>query len=193
MNICVFGASSDRIDPAYFDAAQELGALIARGGHRLVYGGGREGLMGACARGVLLEGGRPLGVAPYFFDEPGILMKEECDFVFTDTMSQRKARMEAEADAFIALPGGIGTYEEFFEALTLKQLGRHRKPMALLNTLGYYDGFDTLLRETAMRGFMSDSALGLYTLCASPAEAMRHVTAPVSSEKTAPSLSAYSR
>ena len=193
MNICVFGASSDRIDRAYFEAARELGSLLARGGHRLVFGGGSEGLMGACARGVLSEGGRPLGIAPHFFDEPGILMKDDCDFIFTETMSERKARMEAEADAFIALPGGIGTYEEFFEALTLKQLGQHQKPMALLNTLGYYDALDRLLRETAESGFMSASVLGLYALCPAPAEALSYVTAPVIAQKAPSPLSSYSR
>ena len=193
MNICVFGASSDRIEKVYFDAAYTLGVLIAQGGHRLVFGGGNEGLMGACARGVLSEGGRPLGVAPRFFDEPGILMKEECDFVFTETMSERKARMEAEAEAFVALPGGIGTYEEFFEALTLKQLGQHYKPMALLNTAGYYNVLDSLLRGTASRGFMSDSVLGLYALCASPADALTHITAPAHIPDHRTSLSSYSR
>ena len=193
MNICVFGASSDRIAPEFFEAAYELGALIARGGHQLVFGGGKEGLMGACARGVFSEGGRPLGIAPRFFDEPGILLKEECDFVFTDTMSARKARMEEEADAFIALPGGIGTFEEFFEVLTLKQLGQHRKPMALLNTLGYYDAFDALLRETSARGFMSASALELYAMCSSPEEALKHVISPAVTQSSFPSLSSYSR
>lgn len=193
MNICVFGASSDRIEEAYFEDAYALGVLIAQGGHRLVFGGGREGLMGACARGVLKEGGRPLGIAPRFFDEPGILMKEECDFVFTGTMSERKARMEDEADAFIALPGGIGTYEEFFEALTLRQLGQHHKPLALLNTLGYFDALDRLLRDTAERCFMSENVLGLYALCASPAEALAHAARPVSCGNGPPSLSGYSR
>ena len=193
MNICVFGASSDQIDAAYFEAAEELGMLIARGGHRLVFGGGSSGLMGACARGVLSVGGKPLGVAPRFFDEPGILMKEDCDFIFTDTMSERKARMEEEADAFIALPGGIGTYEEFFEALTLKQLGQHAKPMILLNTCGYFNALDTLLHETAERSFMSPAVLKLYVLCHSPSEAMQLAAnaAPVSDRLT--SLSAYSR
>ena len=193
MKICVFGASSDRIEPGYFDAAYELGALLAHEGHRLVFGGGAGGLMGACARGVLSAGGRPIGVAPRFFDEPGILMTEECDFVFTETMSERKAHMEDEADAFIALPGGIGTYEEFFEVLTLKQLGRHRKPMALLNTLGYFDAFDALLRQTAESGFMSDNVLELYALCCTPADALAHVTAPVDTESAASPLSKYSR
>ena len=193
MNICVFGASSDRIEKAYFEEAYALGVLIARKGHRLIFGGGSEGLMGACARGVLSEGGRPLGIAPRFFDEPGILMKDDCDFIFTETMSERKARMEAEADAFIALPGGIGTYEEFFEALTLKQLGQHHKPMVLLNTMGYFDILDTLLRKTAERGFMSDSVIGLYKLYSSPSEALTYVAAPVCIPDHRSSLSSYSR
>ena len=179
MNICVFGASSALIAPAYFTAAKELGSLLAQRGHRLVFGGGREGLMGACARGVLKEGGRPLGVAPRFFDEPGVLMTEECDFVYTETMSERKKVMEDSADAFIALPGGIGTYEEFFETLTLKQLGRHDKPMALLNTLGYFDAFQNLLTFTAEARFMSADVLSLYALCTAPLDALLHVETPV--------------
>ncbi len=193
MNICIFGASSDRIDPAYFDAAYELGVLIARGGHRLVFGGGSEGLMGACARGVLSGGGRPLGVAPRFFDEPGILMKDACDFVFTDTMAERKTRMEDEADAFIALPGGIGTFEEFMEVLTLRQLGRHYKPIALLNTLGYFDALETVLREASEKGFMSARVHRCYALCPDPAAALSHVTRPNDAPDAASGLSLYSR
>ena len=193
MNICIFGASSDTIAQAYFTAAYELGLLIGQGGHRLVFGGGQGGLMGACARGVLHAGGRPLGIAPRFIDEPGNLMKDDCDFMFTDTMSERKARMEDEADAFIALPGGIGTYEEFFEVLTLKQLGRHGKPMALLNTLGYYDALHSLLKKTSEGGFMSENVMGLYALCANPAEAICHVTESAAAPVAPPSLSSYSR
>ena len=189
MNICIFGASSDRIDPAYAQAAYELGTLIARAGHRLVFGGGREGLMGACARGVLACGGRPLGVAPRFFDEPGVLMKEVCDLLFTETMSERKQAMENAADAFIALPGGIGTYEEFFEALTLKQLGRHNKPMALLNTLAYFNALDALLRACADKAFMSRDVLALYALCDQPEEAIAHVCRPAGA--AARSLTSY--
>ncbi|MBQ9686812.1 MAG: TIGR00730 family Rossman fold protein [Oscillospiraceae bacterium] len=192
MNICVFGASSALIDPAYFAAAEELGSLLAQNGHRLIFGGGRDGLMGACARGVLKQGGQPLGVAPRFFDEPGVLMTEECAFIFTDTMSERKRIMEDNADAFIALPGGIGTYEEFFETLTLKQLGRHSKPMALLNTLGYFDPFHTLLQFTAASRFMSADVLSLYALCDSPAQALLHVETP--SAPAAPrDISRYNR
>ncbi len=193
MNICIFGASSDRIHPDYARAAQKLGRLIAEGGHRLVFGGGREGLMGACARGALQGGGRPLGIAPAFFDEPGILMKEGCDLILTDTMAQRKSRMEAEADAFIALPGGIGTYEELFEVMTLRQLGRHRMPIALLNTRGYYDPLARLLEETSEKGFMSSSVLSLYALCTEPADALAHVCSAVPPASAGPSLSSYSR
>ena len=193
MNICIFGASSDRIDQAYFTAAYELGSLIGREGYRLIFGGGQEGLMGACARGVLQAGGKVLGIAPRFFDEPGILMKDTCDFLFTDTMSERKARMEDEADAFIALPGGIGTYEEFFEVLTLKQLGRHSKPMALLNTLGYYDALHALLNMTAESGFMTENVMRLFALCSDPAEALKHVSTGSQVPIGSPSLSSYSR
>lgn len=193
MNICVFGASSDRIDAIYLKAAEELGALIARGGHCLIFGGGREGLMGACARGVLRAGGHAIGIAPRFFDEPGILMKEECDILFTDTMSERKRLMEEKADAFIALPGGIGTYEEFFEVLTLKQLGRHNKPMAMLNTLGYFNIFNTLLQQTAELGFMRGDVLTLYAMCKDPAAVLDHLLRPQAPPQAPRTLSSYSK
>ena len=89
MNICVFGASADKLDPAYFAVAEELGALLHAAGHRLIYGGGREGLMGACARGVIRAGGRPLGIAPRYFDEPDVLDHEGSELLFTDTMAER--------------------------------------------------------------------------------------------------------
>ena len=177
MNICVYAASSDALERVYFDAAYELGRLLAGGGHRLIFGGGASGLMGACARGALENGGDALGVAPRFFDEPGVLFKEGCSFFFTETMARRKSYMAEHADAFIALPGGIGTYEEFFETLTLKQLGQHDKPMALLNTLGYYRPLQELLLRTAEKGFMGRGILGLYALCATPREALAHVCA----------------
>ena len=163
MNICVFGAASDRLDTAYFTLAEELGRVMARRGHRLIFGGGATGLMGAMARGLLAGGGRFTGVAPRFFDIPGILM-EEGEMIFTDTMAERKTIMRDMADAFIALPGGIGTYEEFLETLTLKQLGRHEKPIALLEILGYYEPMDTMLRHTVQSGFMGEHCLSMYRL-----------------------------
>ena len=193
MNICVYAASSNALAPTFYDAAERLGRLLAEGGHTLVFGGGADGLMGACARGARQAGGHRIGVAPRFFDEPGILLKQDIDLVFTDTMAQRKAEMARLSDAFIALPGGIGTYEEFFETLTLKQLGRHRKPMALLSTLDYYAPFEALLRHTAREGFMSEAVLSLFAVCRTPEEALAHVTAPVEPPDAAPSLAAYSR
>lgn len=192
MNICVYAASSNALAPAFYAAAEELGRALAAGGHTLVFGGGAEGLMGACARGVQAAGGRCIGVAPRFFDEPGILLKTGCELVFTETVSQRKAEMARLSDAFIALPGGIGTYEEFFETLTLKQLGRHHKPMALLNTLGYYAPFAALLRHTAAEGFMSPGVLALFALCEKPEEALAHVCSPAAPPDSSPALSRYS-
>lgn len=174
MNICIYGASGDELDKSYFEAATELGRLIAKNGHRLVFGGGEGGLMGACARAAAAQGGEITGIAPRFFDEPGILFDACTEFIFTDTMAERKGRMEDMADAFIILPGGIGTFEEFFETLTLKQLGRHSKPMAILNTLSYYDALFSLLENAAEGGFMSKSCLKLFKICDTAAQALEH-------------------
>ena len=175
MNICVYGASGDKLDKIYFDAAYELGRLMALGGHRLIFGGGAGGLMGACARGAAEAGGGITGIAPRFFDEPGVLFGRCSHFIYTDTMRERKQLMEEQSEAFIALPGGIGTFEEFFETLTLKQLGRHTKPMALLNTLGYYDPMLAMLEKAAEDGFMSRGCFKLFASCPEPAEALAHV------------------
>lgn len=172
MKICVFGASSDSLEKAYYDAAYAFGEAMARGGHSLVYGGGRGGLMGACARGVLALGGEITGVAPRFFDEGDVLFKEQGSFLFTDTMAERKTLMEDLADAFLVLPGGVGTLEEFFETLTLCLLGRHQKPMALLNTLGYYTELQALLDASIDKGFTSKACRELLSFCDEPAEAL---------------------
>ena len=173
MNICIFGASSDRIDPAYFDAAFKLGVLIARG--------------------VIEHGGEAHGVAPRFFNAPGVLFFDGCSILLTETMAQRKTFMAEKADAFIALPGGIGTFEEFMEVLTLRQLGRHYKPIALLNTLGYFDALESMLREASEKGFMSARVHRCYALCPDPAAALSHVTRPNDAPDAASGLSLYSR
>lgn len=175
MKICIYGASSDKLAQEYFTEAETLGTLIAQGGHTLVFGGGQGGLMGAAARGVHAGGGGIIGVAPRFFDEPGILYPHCTRFIYTETMRERKAIMEEEADAFIVLPGGIGTYEEFFEMLTLKQLGRHGKPMAMLNTRGYYGPMNAMLQNTVDEGFMSANCLDLFKVCNTPQEALDYV------------------
>ncbi|MBQ1223615.1 MAG: TIGR00730 family Rossman fold protein [Oscillospiraceae bacterium] len=162
MKICVYGAASDNIDSAFVAEAEKLGRLIAANGHTLVFGGGATGVMGACARGVKEKNGKSIGVAPKFFDEPGVLCKDCTEFLFTETMRERKQLMEDLADAFVVAPGGIGTYEEFIEILTLKQLGRHAKPIAMLNTCGYYEPMNALMKNTVEKGFMKAECLALY-------------------------------
>jgi len=180
MNICIYGASASKLDTAYFEAAEELGRLIGEKGHGLVFGGGDKGLMGACARGATASGAEIVGIAPRFFDEPGVLYERCTRFLYTETMRERKEAMENLSDAFIILPGGIGTFEEFFETLTLKQLGRHAKPMALLNTLGYYDSLVQTLETAVHGGFLSKSCLSLFARCDTPAEAMQSIeNAPI--------------
>ena len=132
MNICIYGASSATLEPVYYAEAEKLGELLASAGHALVFGGGREGLMGAAARGVHKMGGGIIGIAPRFFDEPGILYEHCTEMLYTDTMRERKQLMEERSQATVVLPGGIGTYEEFFEMLTLKQLGRTDRAIVIV-------------------------------------------------------------
>lgn len=172
MNICVYGASSTTLAPEYYAAARELGQTIAGHGHTLVFGGGDHGLMGSCAEGAYEAGGKIIGIAPRFFDEPGILCKYCDEFIYTDTMRDRKAAMEDHSDAIIAMPGGIGTFEEFFEMLTSKQLGLHAKPMVLLNTLGYYVPLLDMLSKSAESGFMSRRCMDIFSVCANASEAI---------------------
>ncbi len=168
MNICVFGASSNDIDPAYLNAGEQLGRNMAAASHRLIFGGGQTGLMGAVARGVKAGGGEIVGIAPAFFDLPGILYKECDELIYTETMRERKDLMDQKADAFIMTPGGIGTMEEFFEIFTLKQLGRHSKPIGILNVNGYYDELIQMLVHTAEKGFMAMECMDLLCVESDP-------------------------
>ncbi len=161
MNICVYGASSDLIDKEYINAGEQLGEEMAKRGHSLIFGGGACGLMGAVARGMTKGGGKIVGIAPSFFNVDGILYDKCTDFIFTETMRERKQTMENMADAFIMTPGGVGTYEEFFEIFTLKQLGRHSKAIAILNTMGYYDTLSVLMQSTCDKNFMKTESLSL--------------------------------
>ena len=175
MKICVFAASSRTIDCSYVDEAFALGAELAGRGHSIVFGGGTSGLMGAVARGAFSAGGGIIGVAPRFFDEPGILYEHCTEMLFTETMSERKKLMEDLSDAFITLPGGICTFEEFFEALTLKQLGRHAKAMAVINTNGYYDSMEAMLRRAVDERFFSEEGHALYAMFTSVKDAADYV------------------
>ena len=127
--------------------------------------------MGACARGVHSAGGGIIGIAPRFFDEPGILYDKCSRMIFTETMRERKQAMQDNSDACIVLPGGIGTLEEFFELLTLKQLGRDDRAIVLLNTLGAHNAMISMLNELAERRFMSKNCLTLYSVAETPRQA----------------------
>lgn len=172
MKICIYGASSRTLDEIYYTEAEKLGVLMAQRGHSLVFGGGAQGLMGAVARGVHSEGGEILGIAPRFFDEPGILYGHCTEMIFTETMRERKQLMEDKSEACIVLPGGIGTYEEFFEILTLKQLGRSSHAIVMLNTNGYFDPMQALLKHTAQERFMSENCLDIFSVADTPETAL---------------------
>ena len=161
MNICLYGASSDDINDNFKKKAYALGSLIAKRGHSLVYGAGANGLMGATAKGVHSENGEIIGISPSFFNVDGILFDKCTKLITTDTMRERKKLMEDLADAFVVAPGGIGTFDEFFEIYTLKQLNRHNKPLVLFNIDGFYNPFLQMLKHTAENGFMKDETLNL--------------------------------
>ena len=174
MKICVFGASSDRIPKEYLTAAHRFGEAVARGGHTLLFGGGAHGVMGEAARGVVSRGGKLIGIAPSFFNVGDTLFRECTDFIYTETMRERKAALEDGADAFAVLPGGIGTYEEFFEVLVLCQLDQLHKPIAVYNVDGCYDKLRELIKSTVEHGFMSDECLSLCRFCETEEEVFRY-------------------
>ncbi|MBD5559143.1 MAG: TIGR00730 family Rossman fold protein [Clostridia bacterium] len=175
-NICVYGASSASIDKVYLDAAYELGRLIAERGYGLVFGAGDTGVMGACARGAHDAQGRVIGVLPIFMAEVPDISYQDCDeLIVTETMRERKRKLEELSFAYVAAPGGIGTFEEFFEILTLKQLQRHEKALVVLNTQDYYRPLLTLLENCVKQHFAADSMLSLYGVASTPTEAVAYV------------------
>ena len=161
MNICLYGASSTEIDNSYIRETENLGEKIGAKRHSLVYGGGAGGLMGAVARGVVKTGGNVIGVAPTFFQVDGVLFPDCTEFVYTKTMRERKAIMEQRADAFVVAPGGIGTFDEFFEIFSLKQLGQHKKPVAIFNINGYYNSLKSMLEFAVKEKFMTKATFDL--------------------------------
>ncbi len=177
MRICVFGAASNQINEVYIKAVEELGAAMAKRGHGLVFGAGGHGLMGAAARGVHSAGGDVIGVIPEFFRDENIEeIYYDCDqLIYTETMAQRKTKMEDLADAFIIVPGGIGTFEELFEVLTLKQLGRHNKPIVILDINGYYVKMEQFLQFAIDEEFIKDNCKQLYGFCDSIDAALDYI------------------
>lgn len=179
MTICVFGASSKQMSDEYIKLIEDMGEYLAAKGHDLVFGSGCTGAMGAAARGFRRGGGKTHGVVPKFFREEGLtdFVDYSCDkMTYTDTMNERKQTMENEADCFVIAPGGIGTFEEFYEVLTLKQLGRHKKPIAVYNIGGYFDSMLATI-DTAIEHHLAKPALhGLYKATTNLDEMLEYLT-----------------
>ncbi len=169
--ICVYCGSADRVSPIYFQAARQVGAAIARRGWRLWYGAGSTGLMGALAQGALERGGKVYGVLPRLFNTPQLAHSALTRLEVVASMHTRKRRLFRRADAFLALPGGYGTFEEFFEMLTWAQIGLHSKPIGLLNVAGYFDPLLQMVQRALEEGFIYDEHKALF-ICSEDIEAL---------------------
>ena len=171
-SIAVYCASSNKVRASFVEAAETLGAIFASHGIRLVYGDGGIGLMAAVAKGVLDAGGEAIGVIPRFMVEQGWNNPRSTETIVTETMHERKATICNISDAMVALPGGIGTFEELLECLTWKQLGLHSNPIVILNTDGYYDRLlaciDLMVEEQMMRPIHKD----MYVVVSTPEEVL---------------------
>lgn len=155
-SVAVYCGSSTGASPVYIESARKLGKELAKRNIALVYGGASVGLMGAVADTVLSEGGHVIGVMPAFLDAREISHKQLSELIVVESMHERKAKMVELADGFIALPGGPGTLEEFFEVFTWSQLGLHEKPVGILNTNQYYNPLVELLNHMAKEQFLQE-------------------------------------
>lgn len=157
--VCVFCASSERIDPRYILLAEQVGARLATAGHTLVSGGGRVSMMGAVARAARQGGAHTIGVMPRRLIDQEIGDHDSDELIIVETMRERKLIMDARADAFIALPGGIGTFEELFEVWTAGSIGMHDKPVVVLDPGGFYAPLWEYLEDLVDHGFVRQAAL----------------------------------
>jgi len=167
--ICVFCGSQAGTNGLYHQAATDLGRLLVRRGYGLVYGGGHVGLMGVIADAVLAGGGEVIGVIPESMVARELAHTGVTQLHVVPGMHERKARMATFADAFIALPGGYGTFEELFEVITWAQIGLHRKPIGLLNVAGYFDALRALVEHAIAEGFIRSEHRHLLTIADDPA------------------------
>lgn len=173
MNVTLYGAASDAIDRIYIDRVEELGYELAKAGHTMVFGGGSSGLMGAAARGMQKGKGHIIGVVPHFMHEFEPVFPACSELINTETMADRKDEMEARADAFIIVPGGIGTFDELFQILTLKVLKQHDKPIILYNINGFWDSMLAVIGTDIFKGFISKTVADGFVLCETPESVMR--------------------
>jgi hypothetical protein len=162
-SICVYCGSNPGADPAFAEAARALGTAMAAAGVRLVYGGGSVGLMGIVARTVLQAGGQVTGIIPQFLKDREVMLREVDDLIVTTDMHERKRIMFQRADAFVALPGGIGTLEEVVEVMTWAQLDQHVKPVLIVNINGFWDPLVALFERMTQEGFLHKAFLGNHT------------------------------
>jgi uncharacterized protein (TIGR00730 family) len=186
MKICVFCSSSDAVHDVYRAVASEMGALIGRGGHTMVYGGGRVGLMGAAAQAAKENGARVIGIIPEFMNRPGVPYLDCHELQFTKDMRERKTRMMAMSDAFVALAGGFGTLEEMSEVITQKQFDFIKGPLVAVNTQGFYDHLAAFFEGFYEHKFAKPAFRATCPFVASPAEAMSYIagyTPPGSTSK----------
>ena len=177
MNVCVFGSASDKIDAKFIEAGERLGKNLAKRGHKLVFGAGAQGMMGAVARGFKKGDGKVLGIIPKFFEEKGYegIFYESDRLVYTQSMSERKMTMSNMCDAYIIVPGGIGTFEEFFEVLTLKQLGVHRKAIVVFDMFGYYKEMNQMMDASIQKEFVKDECEKLYATFSTEEEVINYI------------------
>lgn len=154
MNICLYGSGSRKIDKIYTNQAYKLGCEIAQKGHTLVFGGGDTGMMGACAKGVYDNNGSSIGIAPEWINNFEPLCEICSEFIYVDTMDERKNKFLQHSDAFIISPGGIGTLDEFFEIITLKKLKQHDKPIIVFNIDNFFNKMLEMIDEMSDKGFL---------------------------------------
>ncbi len=164
-SICVYCGSRPGENPLFAETARAVGRWIGQHGGQLVYGGGRSGLMGEVAEATRQAGGRVVGVIPQALVDKELANRACDELHIVQTMHERKAMMAERSDAFVALPGGIGTFEELFEVWTWRQLGYHDKPIGLLNVAGYYDGLLSFLHTSVANGLMGEWQMGLMQAC----------------------------
>ena len=164
LGICVFCGSSEGSDPAYLQAANTLGRLIGESGSRLIYGGASIGLMGEVARSALEAGGEVIGVIPQFLRAREIELATLTELVVTPNMHERKNLMHGQSDAFVILPGGLGTLEEVLEAMTWAQLGLHKKPIVFVNIKGFWDPLFETFNRVGSHNFARYGLHELYTV-----------------------------
>ena len=175
MNICIYGSANEEIDISFRVAGEELGLKMAKYGHTLIFGGGASGMMGAVARGANKGGGKIIGISPKFFNVDGILFDKCTKMIYTKDMRSRKEKLEDMADAFIVTPGGIGTMDEFFETISLKQLSQINKPLIIFNINGFYDNLIVLLQNSATQNFLGRNDLKLFSVANTTEEIFKHI------------------